>query len=448
MKSTFRSKSRPEFSRRQFLATTAAAIALPTFIPASALGRAGRPAPSDRIVVGIVGWGMMGPGNTSGLMAQKDCQVVAACDLDKGPLQKAVDAINKKNGNTDCKAHADYREMIARDDIDAVMLAIPDHWHAIASVDCANRKKHIYGEKPLARTIAEQQAIVRAVQKNNVTWQTGSWQRSRENFHKAAEIVRNGLIGKVKHVEVGLPGGHVDFKGTKDKMQPSDPPPELDYDRWVGPSQMIPYIEGRVHTNWRWHYNFGAGQLLDWVGHHCDIAHWGLDFDDVGPTEVEGEGEFPPKDAVWNTATKYRVNLKYPKNVTMTMAGGHNDIKMGARWIGEDGWVWSIATDSTPPTPSGKPGRPCPTICAKSNSRNHATTTAIFWTALNPANPRSPPSKSPTTQSCPAISVSSPCWSAGKSSGTRRRAALSAMTRPANSSRANSARPTSSLKLI
>jgi predicted dehydrogenase len=340
MKATLSSKSRPEFSRRQFLATTAAAIALPTFIPASALGRAGRPGPSDRIVVGIVGWGMMGPGNTNGLMSQKDCQVVAACDLDKGPLQKAVDQINKKAGNTDCKAYSDYREMIARDDIDAVMLAIPDHWHAISSIDCANRKKHIYGEKPLARTIVEQQAIVRAVQKNKVTWQTGSWQRSRENFHKGAEIVRNGLIGKVKHVEVGLPGGHVDFKGTKDKMQPSEPPAGLDYDRWIGPSQMIPYIEGRVHMNWRWHYNFGAGQLIDWVGHHCDIAHWGLDFDDVGPTEVEGEGEFPPKDAVWNTATKYRVNLKYPRNVTMTMAGGHSDIKMGTKWIGEDGWVW------------------------------------------------------------------------------------------------------------
>ncbi len=168
----FRSSSK--VSRRQFIATTAAAIAAPTFIPASALGREGRPAPSDRIVVGIVGWGMMGPGNTSGLMAEKDCQVVAACDLDSRPLQQAVQAINKKYNNNDCKSYADYREMIARDDIDAVMLAIPDHWHAIASIGAANRKKHIYGEKPLARTVAEQQAIVKAVQKNKVTWQTGS----------------------------------------------------------------------------------------------------------------------------------------------------------------------------------------------------------------------------------------------------------------------------------
>lgn len=326
-------------TRRQFIAATAVAIAAPTFIPASALGRDGRPAPSDRIVVGIVGWGMMGPGNTDGLIKQ-NCQIVAACDLDKRPLQRAIVHINKKQGNTDCKAYHDYRAMFARDDIDAVMLAIPDHWHALTSIEAANRKKHIYGEKPLARTIAEQQAIVKAVQKNKVTWQTGSWQRSRDNFHKAAEIVRNGLIGKVKHVEVGLPGGHVDFKKTKDKLNVSEPPPELDYDMWVGPAEMVPYIEGRVHMNWRWNYNFGGGQLLDWVGHHVDIAHWGLAFDDVGPTEVEGEGEFPPKDAVWNTATKYRVNLTYPKGVTMIIAGGHSDIRGGAKWIGEDGWVW------------------------------------------------------------------------------------------------------------
>ncbi len=139
---------------------------------------------------------------------------------------------------------------------------------------------------------------------------------------------------------MGLPGGHYDFKKTKDKMQVTEPPPELNYDMWVGPSQMIPYIEGRLHMNWRWHYNFGAGQLIDWVGHHCDIAHWGLDFDNVAPLEVEGEGEFPPKDAVWNTCTKYGINLKYPQGVTMTIAGGHSDIRGGTKWIGEEGWVW------------------------------------------------------------------------------------------------------------
>ena len=336
MKSTAASK----VSRRHFIATTAAAIAAPTFIPSSALGADGATAPSNRIVIGIVGWGMMGPGNTRGLMAHKDCQVVAACDLDKRPLQQAVDTINKNYGNTDCKSYHDYREMFARKDIDAVMIAIPDHWHALAATEALRQKKDVYGEKPLARTIAEQQAIVQAVQKNKRIWQTGSWQRSEANFHKAAEIVRNGMIGKVKHVEVGLPSGHNDFKGTKNKMAITEPPPELDYEMWVGPSKMMPYIEGRLHMNWRWNYNFGGGQLLDWIGHHCDIAHWGLGFDNSGPLEIEGKGEFPPKDAVWNTATTYRCELKYPDDITMTIAGGHKDIKSGTKWIGTDGWVW------------------------------------------------------------------------------------------------------------
>jgi predicted dehydrogenase len=327
-------------TRRHFIATAAAAIAAPTFIPASALGKDGRAAPSERIVIGIVGWGMMGPGNTTGLMAEKDCQVVAACDLDTRPLQKAVDTINKQYGNTDCKAYHDYREMMARTDIDAVMLAVPDHWHALTATEAARQKKDIYGEKPLARTIAEQQAIVKAVQKNKRIWQTGSWQRSRENFHKAAEIVRNGMIGKVSHVEVGLPGGHADFKKTAEKTQVTQPPPELDYERWIGPSKMMPYIEARIHMNWRWNYNTGGGQLLDWIGHHGDIAHWGLNFDNTGPFEVQGTGEFPAQDAVWNTATKYRIRLKYPNDVTMTIAGGYPDIKMGTKWIGSDGWVW------------------------------------------------------------------------------------------------------------
>jgi predicted dehydrogenase len=123
-------------------------------------------------------------------------------------------------------------------------------------------------------------------------------------------------------------------------MTPGDPPPELDYDTWIGPSQMMPYIQGRVHKNWRWNYNTGGGQLMDWVGHHCDIAHWGCDFDNSGPSEIEGHGEFPAKDAVWNTCTKYRIELRYPRNITMIMAGGYDDIRAGVKWIGTKGWVW------------------------------------------------------------------------------------------------------------
>jgi len=355
------------------------ALSAPMILAASESRKAAvkgkRVAPSERITMGIVGWGMMGPGNTAAFLGNKDCQIVAACDLDKNHLQQALDKINGHYGNKDCKPYHHYREMMARDDIDAVMLAVPDHWHALTATEAAKQGKDIYGEKPLARTIAEQQAIVRAVQTHGRIWQTGSWQRSKTNFRKGAEIVRNGLIGKVTRVEVGLPAGHTDFAHTRPallekvakladapkdpakivpgteawKLAVSDAPPDspeanaraaLDYERWIGPSQMEPYIQARVHMNWRWNYNTGGGQLLDWIGHHCDIAHWGLGFDNTGPSEIDAHGEFPAPNAIWNTCTKYRAELKYPDDITMIIAGGHSDIKSGTKWIGTDGWVW------------------------------------------------------------------------------------------------------------
>ena len=364
----FDASARSPFTRRDFIKVGGAAAILP-----KAAWGWGRPSPSNRITIGVIGWGMMGPGNTKAFLAEDDCQVVAACDLHSGHLQAAVDTVNNKYGNKDCKAYHDYREMIARDDIDAIMIAIPDHWHAIVATETARRKKDIYGEKPLARTVAEQQAIVRAVQQNNIIWQTGSWQRSLPTFHKAAEIVRNGLIGTVTHVEVGLPGAPHDFPNTVPALMQrlaslpqkignpaqivpgtaawdlavTQPPPELDFDMWLGPSKLEPYIDARVYQNWRWNYNTGGGQLLDWIGHHGDIAHWGLGFDTTGPSEVEGHGEFPAANAVWNAATAYVVECRYRKEVTgypnevsMTIAGGHPEFAMGTKWIGSEGWVW------------------------------------------------------------------------------------------------------------
>jgi predicted dehydrogenase len=369
----WRHKSMKPFSpqsgitRRRFLATTSIALAAPTIIPASALGREGNKAPSERITLASVGWGMQGPGNTDAFMKEKDCVVLAVCDVDSKLLEDAVNKVNGRYGNQDCKSYKDYRALMARKDIDAVMIAVPDSWHALISIEAANNKKDIYGEKPLARTIAEQQAIVKAVKKNKCIWQTGSWQRSQGRFRNAAEIVRNGFLGKLTHVEVGLPSGHHDFARTApalrtkletlpdkpqdlSKIVPGTPawdlavtaaPAHLDYEAWIGPSQMEPYIEARVHKNWRWNYNVGGGQLLDWIGHHCDIAHWGMDCDDKGgPSEIEGTGEFPPSKAIWNTCTKYRITCKYPKDVIMTIAGGHPDIKGGTKWIGTEGWVW------------------------------------------------------------------------------------------------------------
>ncbi|MCU0770167.1 MAG: Gfo/Idh/MocA family oxidoreductase [Verrucomicrobia bacterium] len=331
-----RTRSRP-LSRRQFLASTGLALAAPAILPSSVFGQN---SPANRLNIGVVGWGIMGPGNTQAFLKMKDCQVMAACDVDKNHLQAALNTINAHYRNQDCQAYRDYREMLARKDLDAVMLAVPDHWHMLTAVHAAQAGKHIYGEKPLARTIVEQQAIVKAVHRNKITWQTGSWQRSVANFHKAAELVANGHIGEVTHVEIGLPAGHGSYTPTPPSLAITDPPPDLDYDFWVGPARMMPYREGYVHRNWRWNYNFGGGRLLDWVGHHMDIAHWGLGFDNNGPSEIEGEGEFPPAEAPWNTATRYRIELKYPRRITMTLAGGWNDIRSGTKWIGTEGWVW------------------------------------------------------------------------------------------------------------
>lgn len=329
-----------KIGRRRFLGLAAMSLAVPTFIPSRALGVDGSIAPSNRITLGIVGCGGMGTLNTQAFLGISDCQIVATCDLDKKRLETLTGTVNEKYQNRDCKSYHDYRDLMARGDIDAVMLAVPDHWHELVAVEAARAKKDIYGEKPLGRTIAEQQAMVKAVANNGRIWQTGSWQRSVPMFHKAAEIVRNGLIGAVKRIEVGLPGGYNDAeKRHQNDMKPTAVPPELDYNFWVGPSRMMPYIPARLHRDWRWNYNTGGGQLMDWVGHHCDIAHWGCGFDDSGPLEIQGHGEFPPKGGVWDAAKRYRIELKYPRGIEMTMAGGHSDIAGGVKWIGTNGWV-------------------------------------------------------------------------------------------------------------
>src|SRR3954468_15872467 len=253
-------KSGSWFNRRRFLQTAGTAAILPTVLRGYAAQTSATSA-NNRINLGVIGMGWQGPGNTEAFLTLSDCQVVAACDIDANHLQAAVKKVNDAYGNEDCKGYRDYRELLAREDIDAVMIAVPDHWHEIVATEAARRKKDIYGEKPLAHTIAEQQSIVRAVRENEIVWQMGSWQRSVPMFHKAAEIVRNGLIGTVTRVEVGLPSGNADFddvgKNALAKVAAAgenstsleqivsgtpgwnalvcDPPKELDYEMWIGP---------------------------------------------------------------------------------------------------------------------------------------------------------------------------------------------------------------------
>jgi len=309
-------------------------------------------APSDRIAVAQIGVGWQGENNLKSFLRIPGVRLVAVCDVDAEHLSAAKNTVDAQYGDSGCAATTRFEELLARDDIDAVSLALPDHWHGIVSVMAARRGKDIYGEKPLAYNFAEGRAIVDAVARYGRIWQTGSWQRSVAQFRQACELVRNGRIGKVRRVEVGLPGGHTDFDKRGHEAAPMPPPKTLDYERWLGPAPVAPYSPARVHKTWRWNSDYGGGMLMDWIGHHVDTAHWGLGFDETGPFEVEGRGEFDPVHPVWNTVTKFRVTARYEGGVEMIVSGGYSDIRPGAKWIGDDGWIWvdRAGADAQPKT--------------------------------------------------------------------------------------------------
>ena len=314
--------------------------AFPMIVPGAVLGLNGAVAPSNRVTLATIGVGWMGGSHVNQFLKVPAAHYVAVCDVDEQHLAEAKAKIDRTYGNQDCATYHAFEEVLARRDIDAVTMACPDHWHGVIAFSALRAGKDVYGEKPLAHNFHEGRAIADAVERYHRIWQTGSWQRSKEQFRRACELVRNGRIGKVHRIEVGLPGGYDDLAGTKDQTAPTAPPKTLDYDRWTGPAAEMPYIAARSHKNWRWNLNYGGGQLMDWVGHHVDIAHWGMGFDETGPLEIEGQGEYPPADAVWNAARKYWIEAKYAGGVTMIVAGGYGpEIKPGARWIGSEGWI-------------------------------------------------------------------------------------------------------------
>jgi predicted dehydrogenase len=336
-------KTRSPMRRREFLKkvplAVAGAAAFPSIIRASALGLNGAVPPSDRIVMAGIGFGMQGPSNMQAFLEKDEVQWVAVCDLDDKHLAEAQATVNRKYGNTSCATYKDFRKLFARGDLDAVSIAVPDHWHAILAISAARAGLDIYGEKPLTHSLREGRALCDAVKRYGRVWQTGSWQRSVDNFYRACELVRNGRIGKIRRVEVGLPSGHYDFARTFGQEKITAPPAELDYETWLGPAPYAPYCTARVHMNWRWNMDFGGGQLMDWIGHHLDIAHWGMGYDYTGPVEVWGKGEWP-KTGIYNSATRYWVETRYADGTPIILAGGYPEIQGGTKWIGEYGWIW------------------------------------------------------------------------------------------------------------
>jgi len=322
--------------RRGFLkgaaGSVAGAVVFPYIVPSSALGNAGGVAPSERIVLGSIGVGGMGTGDMRGFLSKKEVQYVAVCDVDQGKRDNAKAIIDKKNGNNDCATYLDFRELIDRDDLDAVALALPDHWHSIPAIAACRAGLDVHAQKPFARTIREGRAMCEAVKRYGTVWQTGSQQRSGRDFHRACELVRNGRIGKVERIEVGLPTGG---GAANNSVQPV--PPGVDWDWWLGPAPWVPY-RGVLHWNWRWMMDYSGGQLTDWAGHHIDIAHWGMDTEHTGPVEIEGKGVYP-KDGIYNTPTEYRFTCKYANGMVMTVAN-NKQIPQGTKWYGDNGWIY------------------------------------------------------------------------------------------------------------
>jgi len=337
-------------TRRNFL-KTAATVFAPAIVPASALGLGPRPAPSERVVVGCIGLGGQGDRDMMGLMNDERTQVVALCDCDSGsthyergwlrglaPAQAKVEehyAAERQAGtHRGVFTTGDFRELLARQDIDAVTCSTPDHWHAAIVVAAARAGKDIYCQKPLCLTIADGQAMVKAVQRYDRVFQCGSQRRSEKRCRHACELVRNGRIGRVHTVHVGLPGGHSNPReGRSPAVMPV--PKQLDYERWLGPAPTAPYTLDRCHWTFRWNLDYSGGQITDWGAHFMDMAHWGMGTERTGPVEIEGQGTFPPVADLWNTATAFQLESRYANGIKMLISnkGG------GVRFVGTEGQV-------------------------------------------------------------------------------------------------------------
>ena len=281
--------------------------------------------------VAFIGTGGQGKSNMGALM--KLTNPVAVCDVDSTRLAEAAAMVEKARPGV--FADKDYRKILDRKDIDAVVITTPDHWHARMTIDACAAGKDVYCEKPLSLTVAEGRSMVTAARKYGRIVQTGSQQRSAANFRDTCERVRNGLLGKISTVEVGIPG--VNFKGPP--VADGMPPAELDYDLWLGPAPMRPYNLKRVHYNFRFFWDYSGGQMTNFGAHHLDIAQWGLGRDNSGPSHVKGTFEYHPM-KWFEVPMKARIEYRYDDGVTMILAQGDDAIRQGTKFIGERGWIY------------------------------------------------------------------------------------------------------------
>ena len=288
--------------------------------------------PSEAIRVGIIGTGGQGRSNMTTPTMVK--HVTAVCDVDRSRVAEAQKQLKEKTG-IDAVGYGDYRKLLESKEIDAVLIATPDHWHALTAIHACQAGKDVYVEKPMTLTIIEALAMEKAARHYNRIVQTGSQQRSwpDQKFRRACEYVRSGRIGDVKMVRVGLPG----VNWTKDPAVPdSAPPPELDYDLWLGPAPQRPYNKHRVHYFFRFFWDYSGGQMTNWGAHHLDITQWALNMDESGPVEVTARAEYDPQKR-YEVPTWFEITYTYANGVTVICGQSH---RIGTTFEGQDGIIY------------------------------------------------------------------------------------------------------------
>ena len=322
-------------TRRGFLRGAAGVCAFPTLIAGSALGRDGGEAPSNRITMACIGVGGRGKQNLQSFIGHKNCRIVAVCDVNANRVEEARRIVAGRYGNADCATYRDYREVLRRDDIDAVSIATPDAWHVLQSVEAARAGKDIFLEKPLGLSVKDDIALRDAVRGYERVFQFGTQQRSDWNFGFACELVQNGRIGKLQRIVVSVPASR-----AVGIVRPAPVPTWLDWDMWLGPAPWRPYSGGIVGNCGEWGHisSFSLGWITTWGIHHVDIAQWGNDADHTGPVEVEGTGEFPPE-GLYDCATAWDMTLRYANGVIVRFLD-KGKRRQGVRFEGTDGWVF------------------------------------------------------------------------------------------------------------
>ncbi|MCX5653949.1 MAG: Gfo/Idh/MocA family oxidoreductase [Planctomycetota bacterium] len=325
----------PHHTRRALLKSALAASASAWIVPAHVLGSAAQTPPSGRITLGVIGVGAQGQNDMRDLLTHEGVRVTAICDVNRRNIDAARQHIAAAYGKPDVKVFADFRELNADPSIDAVLMALPVHWHSIPALDAILHGKHIYHEKPMAMSFEEARRVREAVRRKKVVFQFGTQQRSDLKFRWACELALNGRLGKLREIQVSAPGG-----GQRPPFPAQPVPDYVNWDHWVGPAPMTPFHEEKIdRANHENISNFSLGMISCWGIHHLDIAQWGNGTDDTGPSTIEGEGIFP-KEGGFDAIVRWKVRFEYAQATPVTfVSDGTPGFRHGVRFVGESAWV-------------------------------------------------------------------------------------------------------------